>query len=428
MLSKKTFKYLTAIFFFVSFLYVYDFYFFGNLTNLQFWCVEINTLQQQNIKLPIHCDEGPYRFASQSIGNFFDKANPYQGRPLFVFALALFRYIFSIFSFLNISEYQIFRLSFVFVQILILTFIVIEFAKLINLKLNKKIDYLLIFSLLSIPSIRWNLFLSSVGNIPFLLFLLTLNRYVLGNSEIKQDKKLFIILGFFSLAHLSAILYGLIFLLLRILKERKINFYQSIINLSYLIIFQIFYRSFFYFSDYEFYDWHRDVHNQFYWILDSIRGVPTTKCQTWNTFLQCNFEITKSYIGYFLVLVIFTLLLFLILKLQNKKTPDLIKASFKINILVFFFWSLQGVYEPFRFVNYSIGYFLFLSLIIFASEFKSNLYLLFSVITYFLSIPYLEPYNSSFKIPQINILTILSVLIFLIFIINELTFFKSKKQ
>ena len=144
--------------------------------------------------------------------------------------------------------------------------------------------------------------------------------------------------------------------------------------------------------------------------------------------MQCNFEITKSYIGYFLVLVIFTLLLFLILKLQNKITPDLIKASFKINILVFFFWSLQGVYEPFRFVNYSIGYFLFLSLIIFASEFKSNLYLLFSVITYFLSIPYLEPYNSSFNLPQINILTILSVLIFLIFITNELTFFKSKKQ
>ena len=410
------------------FLYIFDFYVFDNSTNLQFWCVEINTIQQQNIKIPIHCDEGPYRFASQSIENFFDKANPYQGRPLYVFALSLFRYIFSIFSFFNFSEYQIFRFSFVFIQISILICIVLEFVKLLNLKFDKTIDYFLIFSLISIPSIRWNIFLSSVGNIPFFLFLFIINNYLRGNSEIKHNKKLFTILGFFSLAHLSAILYGFIFLLLSIFKERKINLYQNLENVFYLVIFQIFYRVIIYFSTYEFYDWHRDVHNQFYWIIDSIKGVPGTNCQTLDTFFLCNIQVTKSYIGYFAILVIFTLFLFLILKLQNKKTPVSIKVSFKINFFVFLFWSLQGIYEPFRFVNYSIGYFLFLSLIIFVKEFEYNLYLLFSALIYSLSVPYLEPYNSSLNTPQINVLTIISVILFFIFVTNEIVSLKTKNN
>ena len=188
--------------------------------------------------------------------------------------------MFSIFSFLNISEYQIFRLSFVFVQILILIYIVFEFAKLVNLKLDKSIDYLLIFLLLSIPSIRWNIFLSSVGNIPFLLFLLILNNLLKDNSEIKESNKLLIILGIFSLAHLSAILYGLIFSFIKFFQRKKISLYETFVNLCYLIIFQIIYRIVVYFSNYEFYDWHRDVHNQFYWIIDSIKGIPTTKCQS----------------------------------------------------------------------------------------------------------------------------------------------------
>ena len=419
MILKKTLKSFISLLLIIFFLYLYDFYIFDNSTNLQFWCVEINTLQQ-NIKLPFHCDEGPYRFASQSIENFFNLANPYQGRPLFVFVLSFFRYVFSIFSFLNISEYQIFRLSFVFVQILILIYIVFEFAKLVNLKLDKSIDYLLIFLLLSIPSIRWNIFLSSVGNIPFLLFLLILNNLLKDNSEIKESNKLLIILGIFSLAHLSAILYGLIFLLLSFFKEKKISLYETFVNLCYLIIFQIIYRIVVYFSNYEFYDWHRDVHNQFYWIIDSIKGIPTTKCQSWSTFLLCNYEVTKSYIGYFAILFVFVILLLFILKLQNRKIPKLINLSFKVNILVFLFWSLQGIYEPFRFVNYSIGYFLFLSLIIFVIEFKFNPYLLFSFLSYSLSIPYLEPYNSALYTPQINILTIFSLVSFLFFLIKEL--------
>lgn len=262
----------------------------------------------------------------------------------------------------------------------------------------------------------------------FSSFLFILNNYLKVNTEIKQNKKLFIILGLISLAHLSAIIYGIIFLMIRIFKERKINLYQNLVNLSYLIVFQISYRIVIYFSSYEFYDWHRDVHNQFYWIIDSIKGLPGTNCQTLDTFLLCNIKITKSYIGYFAVILFITLFLFLILKLQNKKTPVSIKTSFKINIFVFLFWSLQGIYEPFRFVNYSIGYFLFLSLIIFVIEFKYNLYLLFSTLIYSLSVPYLEPYNSSLNTPQVNVLTIISVIFFFIFATNELTSLKAKNN
>ena len=116
------------------------------------------------------------------------------------------------------------------------------------------------------------------------------------------------------------------------------------------------------------------------------------------------------------------------MKLQNKKTPVSIKTSFKINFFVFIFWSLQGIYEPFRFVNYSIGYFLFLSLIIFVIEFEYNLYLLFSALIYSLSVPYLEPYNSALNTPQINVLTTISVAFFFIFVTNEISSLKTKNN
>ena len=69
--------------------YFLEFYILGSFYTQQFWCVEVyrefNILNLNNLRLPIHCDEGPYRLESSSLENFFDKTNPYQGRPLFVF-------------------------------------------------------------------------------------------------------------------------------------------------------------------------------------------------------------------------------------------------------------------------------------------------------------------------------------------------------
>ena len=55
--------------------YIFEFYFQDNNPNLHFWCVQtlnnFNLGPVKDLNLPIHCDEGPYRLASQSTNEFF---------------------------------------------------------------------------------------------------------------------------------------------------------------------------------------------------------------------------------------------------------------------------------------------------------------------------------------------------------------------
>ena len=419
---KNNFKILTITFFSIGFVYFADFYFLENYYNQQFWCVEVIKNFElgnfKNIRLPIHCDEGPYRFASTSLDNFFDKSNPYQGRPLFVGLVGLFRFLFELFPF-SFSEYQNFKLSMFSVQYLVLFAIVKTFITLTNLDFNKKIDYLILFSLISIPSIRWNIFLSSVGNIPFLIFLLSL-KFLNDKDRVKNNNNVFFIFGLFSLVHLSSIIYGLIILAIRSFRNKNINIAELLQRFLYLTIFQICYRLFVYLSNFTFYDWHKEVHNQFYWILDEFNNIaPRHECQTFTTFLRCNFDITLSFVGYFIFLLIIFTSLVLFSKANNLKIPKTIQNAFYLNLFVFIFWSFQGVYEPFRFVNYSIGYFLFFSVLIFNFVFKKDIYLTMSLIFFSYSIFYLEPYNSGLNFPQINFLTIVSISLFVYFIFRQ---------
>ena len=418
---KNNFKILTITFFSIGFVYFADFYFLENYYNQQFWCVEVIKNFElgnfKNIRLPIHCDEGPYRFASTSLDNFFDKSNPYQGRPLFVGLVGLFRFLFELFPF-SFSEYQNFKLSMFSVQYLVLFAIVKTFITLTNLDFNKKIDYLILFSLISIPSIRWNIFLSSVGNIPFLIFLLSLK--FLNDKDSVKNNNVFFIFGIFSLFHLSSIIYGLIIIAIRSFRNKNINFAELLQRILYLTIFQICYRLFVYLSNFTFYDWHKEVHNQFYWILDEFNNIaPKHECQTFTTFLRCNFDITLSFVGYFIFLLIIFTSLVLFSKANNLKIPKTVQNAFYLNLFVFIFWSFQGVYEPFRFVNYSIGYFLFFSVLIFNFVFKKDIYLTMSLIFFSYSIFYLEPYNSGLNFPQINFLTIVSLSLFVYFIFRQ---------
>ena len=76
------FKIVTFIVFSITLLYFFEFYFLDNKENY-FWCVQISEnfeLQNfKNIKLPIHCDEGPYREYSSLISaeHFFDNKGHY---------------------------------------------------------------------------------------------------------------------------------------------------------------------------------------------------------------------------------------------------------------------------------------------------------------------------------------------------------------
>ena len=120
----KHLKLSTTVFLGVVTFYFFEFYFQANNSNIHFWCVEtfanFSFGPIKNMSLPIHCDEGPYRVASNSIEEFFSPSNPYQTRPLLVLILGFLRKFFELISVLNMSDYQIFRISIFLIQFVIL--------------------------------------------------------------------------------------------------------------------------------------------------------------------------------------------------------------------------------------------------------------------------------------------------------------------
>ena len=429
---KNNLKVLTITFFSIAVVYLIDFYFLENYYNQQFWCVEIikdfKIYSLNNIRLPIHCDEGPYQFAITSIDNFFNETNPYQGRPLFILILSLFNSLFGFVNFLNLSSYQIYKLSMLIFQVSIIFLIIKIFTSLMKIKSFDNREYLLILLLISIPSLRWNIFLASVGNLPFLLFLISLNYLMKGNFQKKDTTNIFLLYGLFSLAHLSSIIYGLIILLYIFINQKKIQFKDVFLNLIFLLGFQSFYRFIIYLSPYDYFDWNRDVYNQFYWILSAFDPENSANCQTLSTFLKCNNVVTFSYIGYFSILIFYFFCMTVLINYLKIDIPKIIKLSLYINFVIFIFWSLQGLYEPFRFVNYSIGYFFFFSCIVYVFTFRKDITLIFSLLFYNFSIYYLEPYNTALDSPQINVLTVISFLTFLMFVFKQSTTNFQKKD
>ncbi|MDC2966892.1 hypothetical protein OAY10_02685 [Acidimicrobiaceae bacterium] len=429
---KNNLKVLTITFFSIVVVYFIDFYFLENYYNQQFWCVEIikdfKIYNLNNIRLPIHCDEGPYQFAITSIDNFFNETNPYQGRPLFILILSSFNNLFSFVNFLNLSSYEIYKLSMLIVQVSIIFLIIKIFISLMKIKSFDNREYLLILLLISIPSLRWNIFLASVGNLPFLLFLISLDYLMRGNFQKKDTTNIFLLYGLFSLAHLSSIIYGLIILFYIFINQKKIQFKDVFLNLIFLLGFQSFYRFIIYLSPYDYFDWNRDVYNQFYWILSAFDPENSANCQTLSTFLKCNNVVTFSYIGYFSILIFYFFCMTVLINYLKIDIPKIIKLSLYINFVIFIFWSLQGLYEPFRFVNYSIGYFFFFSCIVYVFTFRKDITLIFSLLFYNFSIYYLEPYNTALDSPQINVLTVISFLTFLMFVFKQSTTNFQKKD
>ncbi len=417
-----------VLFFSIILIYLLDFYILENNGNDHFWCVQIvdnfSIRNFDNIRLPIHCDEGTYRLASVSLDNFFDRNNPYQGRPLFVGFISILTSIMNTISFIDLSDYQQFKIAIFIVQFTILFFIVRTFISISKFKQFNKNEYIVVFLLCSIPGIRWNIFFPSVGNLTFLFFLISLKYLLNKNLSKKEENHLYIIFGLLSLAHLSAIIYGLIVKLYFFIKKRKLN-KNTLFHLIMLTFPYILYRQVVSMSKYEYYDWHRSVYNQFYWLLEVFQ--PNTnisiqkECQTLSTFLKCNNLVTNNYLGYFAIVVIYFFILIIINKYDKNKSIEVISKTFFICSLIFIFWSFQGYYEFFRFTNYSIGYFLFTSLIFFGVfVFKDDTLLFISLLIYVYSVPYLEPYNEDFSYPRLNYLTVTSILLFMTFIYRNL--------
>ena len=135
-------------------------------------------------------------------------------------------------------------------------------------------------------------------------------------------------------------------------------------------------------------------------------------------FYICNNKTTLQYISYFSLIIISFLVLMLFLKKRKIKFTRLIQNNLLINLFIFLFWSFQGHYESFRFINYSIGYFIFLSIIFIANNLGSkNIFLILFLISYEFSVYYLEPYNLMFQ--NLNPFNLISIIFYLIFLYSE---------
>ena len=349
--------FVTSLFFFVA--YVIEFIFL-NADASYFWCISTNYFESINAILPIHCDEGPYRQASESFDFFFSENNPYQKRPIYVILISFLRQLINFLSFGLLSNYVEFRVSMVILQLMILFFIGFNAVKLFNLEKLDLENLLILFTIFSIPNVRWNLLFPSHGNLTLLLLIYTL-RKLENINYLDDDYTYFSIIGLGALLHRSAIIYAIIFIVIKLFVKKIFSFKNIFFNLLLVILPTAIYELSIYFSRYQSFDWNREIYGQFYWIIDIILGRETTyhdmSCQQLSTFINCNLNVTKYFVQYFTIGIIFlTILIFINLNVfQDIFFKNLILFTFTIYI----FWALQGLYPNFRFVNYSLGYFLF---------------------------------------------------------------------
>ena len=416
MITKKTFYLLSLTFLYFLASYSIEFLILGADSSF-FWCVSTNFFESINATLPIHCDEGPYRQASGSLEFFFSENNPYQKRPLYILLITSLRKLVSILTFGMISEYIEFRLAMIIVQYIILFLIGLNALKYFKIE---KIDFkniLLLITLFSIPNIRWNLLFPSHGNITLLLFIYTL-RKIADDKTFYTKSSFFILIGTASLFHRSAIIYGFVYIIIRSFNNKELNLFELFKNSFLIFLPTILYETIIYFSNYSSYDWNREVYGQFYWLIDLISGnnkiYHDMSCQQLETFLNCSWTVTRNYISYFAI----GIFLFAFLIVFNSKKIFEMKFSniFYVSLIIYVFWSFQGLYPNFRFVNYSLGYFIFFSLIHINYKYHRSILLSLSILTYEFSVYYLEPYFVTKLEP--NFLTFSSVLLFFIFLVK----------
>ena len=408
--------FVTSLFFFVA--YVIEFIFL-NADASYFWCISTNYFESINAILPIHCDEGPYRQASESFDFFFSENNPYQKRPIYVILISVLRQLINFLSFGLLSNYVEFRVSMVILQLMILFFIGFNAVKLFNLEKLDLQNLLILFTIFSIPNIRWNLLFPSHGNLTLLLLIYTLRK--LDNiNYLDDDYTYFSVIGLGALLHRSAIIYAIIFIITKLFVKERFSLKNIFFNLLLVILPTAIYELSIYFSRYRSFDWNREIYGQFYWIIDSILGREAfyhdMSCQQLSTFINCNLNVTKYFVQYFIVGIIFlTLLIFINLNVfQDIFFKNLILFTFTIYI----FWALQGLYPNFRFVNYSLGYFLFLGLIYINYKYYKSKFFSLSILVYEFSIFYLEPY--SVLTLKLNYLSYVSIVLFIAFFIYVL--------
>tara|TARA_B100001094_G_C18048599_1_gene728798 strand:+ start:708 stop:1133 length:426 start_codon:yes stop_codon:yes gene_type:complete len=139
-LLKNNLKVISFLAFFTVVTYFLEFYVLFSEAQF-FWCVTVEDFylfRDFSIRLPIHCDEGPYQLASTSIEYFYSTENPYQARPLYIGFISLVNKLIQLVMGSLLSKYQIFKISIFIVQMIILFLITKLLITLLDLKLILK--------------------------------------------------------------------------------------------------------------------------------------------------------------------------------------------------------------------------------------------------------------------------------------------------
>jgi hypothetical protein len=220
---------------------------------------------------------------------------------------------------------------------------------------------------------------------------------------------------------------GFILLLLKTFETKNYKLITNLKNVIFLLSSQLLYELMFVFLSLETFDWNKEIYGQFYWILDRIKGVETINniefCQSFGTFLNCYISKTWEYVMFFHIPIIYLFICYFLffIKFGHIREQIYVKYLLISSLSIYVFWSFSGYYPNFRFINYSLGYLLFLNFIFLCRfNFYNKNLLMMSVIVFQLSINYLEPYKS-YKY-EYDFMTLVSCLLFAIFIFKELRY------
>ena len=419
---------VVCIVFCLIFTYLYDFYFQQNTFN-NFWCVSMEDFNFLGfgLNLPIHCDEGPYFMASESIEYFLSDQNPYQKRPIYIFTISMVRLFIKPLSLLGFSDYLIFRISMLIIQAFVIFIIIRLYNVVFKVKIFDLNYYLCIFGLLFIPNIKWNIFFPSFGNLTLLASLLFLGVSLKSIKFLNSDPKIYLFFGMLSMLHRTFLILGFILLLIKIFETKNYKLITNLKNVIFLLSSQLLYELMFVVLSLESFDWNKEIYGQFYWILDRIKGVETINniefCQSFGTFLNCYISKTWEYIMFFHIPIIYLFICYSLFFIKFGHITEQIYVKYLLisSLSIYVFWSISGYYPNFRFINYSLGYLIFLNFIFLCRfNFYNKNLLMTSVIVFQLSINYLEPYKS-YKY-EYDFMTLVSCLLFAIFIFKELRY------
>ena len=333
--------------------------------------IRIINLANKNFEIlyPKMCDEVYYFEGFKSVFNIYSDGYVYQDRQFYLYTgFLIYRLLITIF---NIFQFEIETISILILTTFIIQVIVLNLSTLLtSLIIHRKFDrfYSIIYFLIILFSFeqRRYFFLPSNSTIYFLIFLFSI--YTIQLKKING----FIFGLLFTISGYGIV--GFLYQLITKTLELKNNVKDLLKNIVFFILPSLFFEAMRLLSLYlkgpEYgvrYHYNADVYQQFVWFLKSILNIqfsPHNECQNLNTFVGCYFKATIDFLQVMRAYLLIFIILIFFLYTVNRRISETEKNLFRFTVFSYVFILFQGLYG-FRFIYYSIGYFLILSFCIF---------------------------------------------------------------